>query len=149
MLQLISGRSITLKQFKPLFGNSYRISFGSRRDRLTRYQIILQLSHLTTANSSTVFHDSTRPPSKTSGHCLENDAGSQLEDADTATSSTMVERISPYSNVDPFTTPKTRTRLTSKNLGHCLECHNGSHSENRERAASSKLIRKSIRQRIW
>jgi hypothetical protein len=40
------------------------------------------VSHLTTANSSTVFHDSTRPPSKISGHCLENDAGSQL-DSDT------------------------------------------------------------------
>jgi hypothetical protein len=36
---------------------------------------------LTTANFSTVFHDSVRPPSKNSGHCLENDAGSQLEDA--------------------------------------------------------------------
>ena len=35
---------------------------------------------LTTANFSTVFHDSVRPPSKNSGHCLENDAGSQLED---------------------------------------------------------------------
>ena len=45
---------------------------------------------LTTANSSTAFHDSTRPPSKNLGHCLENDTGSQLEDADTAMSSTMV-----------------------------------------------------------
>ena len=75
------------------------------------------------ANSSTVFHDFTWPPSRNSGRCLENDAGSQLEDADTATSSTMVEMISPYSNVDPFTTPKTRTRLTSKSSGHCLECY--------------------------
>ena len=48
------------------------------------------ISHLTTANSSTAFHDSTRPPSKNLGHCLENDTGSQLEDADTAKSSTMV-----------------------------------------------------------
>jgi hypothetical protein len=48
------------------------------------------ISHLTTANSSTAFHDSTRPPSKNLGHCLENDTGSQLEDADTAISSTMV-----------------------------------------------------------
>ena len=48
------------------------------------------ISHLTTANSSTVFHDSTRLPSKNPGLCLETDAGSQLEDADTATSSTMV-----------------------------------------------------------
>jgi hypothetical protein len=77
---------------------------------------------------------------------LENDVGSQLEDADTATSSTMVEMISPYSNVDPFT--KTRTQLTSKNSGHCLECHNGSHSENRDKAASSKPFRKSSRQNM-
>ena len=104
------------------------------------------ISHLITANSSTVFHDSTRPPSKNSGHCLENDAGSQLEDADTATSSTMVDMISPYSNVDPFTTHKTRTRRTSKNSGHCLECHNGSHSENRDKPTSSKPFRKSSRQ---
>ena len=47
------------------------------------------ISHLTTANSSTVFHDSTRPPSKNLGHCLENDTGSQLEDADTAMLSAM------------------------------------------------------------
>jgi hypothetical protein len=36
---------------------------------------------------SPVFHDRTRPLSTNSGHCLENDAGSQLEDADKATSS--------------------------------------------------------------
>ena len=48
------------------------------------------ISHLTTANFSIAFHDSTRPPSKNLGHCLENDTGSQLEDADTAMSSTMV-----------------------------------------------------------
>jgi len=41
-------------------------------------------------------------------HCLENDAGSQLEAADTATSSNMVEMIFPYPNVDPFPPPKTR-----------------------------------------
>ena len=54
----------------------------------------------------------------------------------------MVEMISPYSNVDPFTTPKTRTRLTSNKSGHCLECHNGHHSENRDKATSSKPFRK-------
>jgi len=48
------------------------------------------ISHLTTANSSIAFHDNTRPPSKELGHCLENDTGSQLEDADKAVSSTMV-----------------------------------------------------------
>ena len=79
---------------------------------------------------------------------MENDAGSQLEDADTATSSTMVDMISPYSNVDPFTTHKTRTRRTSKNSGHCLECHNGSHSENRDKPTSSKPFRKSSRQNM-
>ena len=79
---------------------------------------------------------------------MENDARSELENADTDTSSTMVEMISPYSNVDPFTTPKTRTRLTSKNLGHCLECHNGSHSENRDIATPFKPIRKSSRQNV-
>jgi hypothetical protein len=79
---------------------------------------------------------------------LENDARSELENADTDTSSTMVEMISPYSNVDPFTTPKTRTRLTSKNLGHCLEYHNGSHSENRDKATPSKPFRKSSRQNM-
>ena len=79
------------------------------------------------------------PLQKKSGHCLENDAGSQWEDADTATSSTMVEMISPSSNVDPFTTPKTRTRLSSKSSGHCLEYHNRSHSENRDKAKSDDL----------
>ena len=48
------------------------------------------ISHLTTANSSIAFHDNTRPPSKELGHCLENNTGSQLEDADKAMSSTMV-----------------------------------------------------------
>jgi len=38
---------------------------------------------------STLFHDSTRPLATNSGHCLKNNAGCQLEDADTATSSTM------------------------------------------------------------
>jgi hypothetical protein len=57
----------------------------------------------------------------------------------------MVEMISPYSNVDPFTT---RTRLTSKNSGHCLECHNVSHSENRDKATSSKPFGKSSRQNM-
>ena len=55
---------------------------------------------------------------------MENDAGSQLEDADTA------------------------TPLTSKKSGHCLECHNGSHSENRDKATSSKPFRKSSRQNM-
>ena len=56
--------------------------------------------------------------------------------------------LSPSSNVDPFTTPKTRTRPTSKNSGHCLECHNGSHSENRDEATLSKPFRKSSRQNM-
>jgi hypothetical protein len=86
------------------------------------------ISHSTIAHFSTVFHESTQSPSTNSGHGLEIDAGSQLEDVGTATSSTMVEMISPSSNVDPFITPKTRTRLTSKDSGHCLESHNGSHS---------------------
>ena len=69
------------------------------------------ISHLTTANSSTAFHDSTRPPSKNLGHCLENDTGSQLEDADTAISSTMVRNsniqnppvlIRPYRKVHTY-----------------------------------------------
>ena len=42
------------------------------------------ISYPTTAISSTLFHDSTQPLTTNSGHCLENDAGSQLEDADTA-----------------------------------------------------------------
>jgi hypothetical protein len=79
---------------------------------------------------------------------METDAGSQLEDADTATSSTLVEMISPSSNVDPSITSNTRTRSTSKNAGHCLECHNGSQSENRDKATSFKPIRKSSRQNI-
>ena len=112
------------------------------------YNTTVVISHLTTASSSIVFHDSTRLSPKHLGHCLENDAGSQLVDVDTATSSTMVEMISPYSNVDPFTAPKTRTRLISKNLGHCLECHNGSHSENRDKPTSSKLFRMSSRQNM-
>ena len=48
-------------------------------------------SHSTIVNPVTVSHDRTRPLSKKLGHCLENDTGSQLEDADTATSSTMVK----------------------------------------------------------
>ena len=48
------------------------------------------ISHSTIAHSSTGFHDRSRPLTTNSGHCLENGAGSQLEDADTATSSTMV-----------------------------------------------------------
>ena len=51
------------------------------------------ISNLTTANSSTAFHDSTRLPSKTSGHCFETNAESQLEDVDTATSSTIVRNL--------------------------------------------------------
>ena len=47
-------------------------------------------SHSTIVNPVTVSHDRTRPPSKKIGHCLENDTESQLEDADTAMSSTMV-----------------------------------------------------------
>jgi hypothetical protein len=39
---------------------------------------------------STDFHDSTWPPSKNVGHCLEIDTGSQLEDVDAAMSSIMV-----------------------------------------------------------
>jgi hypothetical protein len=42
------------------------------------------ISYPTTAISSTLFHDSTQPLTTNSGHCLENDAGSQLEDADKA-----------------------------------------------------------------
>ena len=51
------------------------------------------ISNLTTAHSSTAFHDSTRLPSKTSGHCFETNAEFQLEDVDTATSSTMVRNL--------------------------------------------------------
>ena len=51
------------------------------------------MSNLTTANSSTAFHDSTRLPSKTSGHCFETNAKFELEDVDTATSSTMVRNL--------------------------------------------------------
>ena len=51
------------------------------------------ISNLTAANSSTAFHDSTRLPSKTSGHCFETNAEFQLEDVDTATSSTMVRNL--------------------------------------------------------
>ena len=51
------------------------------------------ISNLTTANSSTAFHDSTQLSSKTSGHCFETNAESQLEDVDTATSSTMVRNL--------------------------------------------------------
>ncbi len=51
------------------------------------------ISNLTAANSSTAFHDSTRLPSKTSGHCFETNAESQLEDVDTAKSSTMVGNL--------------------------------------------------------
>ena len=46
---------------------------------------------------STLFHDSTRPLATNSGHCLKNDAGCQLEDADTATSSTRMFRNFKYS----------------------------------------------------
>jgi hypothetical protein len=48
---------------------------------------------MTTAKSSTAFHDSTRLPSKTSGHCFETNAEYQLENADTATSSTTVKNL--------------------------------------------------------
>ena len=51
------------------------------------------ISNLTTANSSTAFHDSTRLPSKTSGHCFETNAKFQSEDVDTATSFTMVRNL--------------------------------------------------------
>ena len=51
------------------------------------------ISSLTTANSSNAFHDSTRLLSKTSGHCFETNAEFQLEDVDTATSSTMVRNL--------------------------------------------------------
>ena len=51
------------------------------------------ISSLTTANSSNAFHDSTRLLSKTSGHCFETNAEFQLEDVDTATSSTMVRDL--------------------------------------------------------
>ena len=66
------------------------------------------ISHITTANSSTV---STRSPSKNLGHCLENDTGFQLEDADTTMSSTMVKNsntqnppvlIRPYRKVHTY-----------------------------------------------
>ena len=48
------------------------------------------ISHSTIVNPSTVFHDRTRPLSTNSGHCLGNDAGSHLEDEDTAASSIIV-----------------------------------------------------------
>ena len=51
------------------------------------------ISNLTTANSSNAFHDSTRLLSKTSGHCFETNAEFQLEDVDTATSSTMFRNL--------------------------------------------------------
>jgi len=51
------------------------------------------ISSLTTANYSNAFHDSTRLLSKTSGHCFETNAEFQLEDVDTATSSTMVRNL--------------------------------------------------------
>ena len=51
------------------------------------------ISSLTTANSSNAFHDSTRLLSKTSGHCFETNAEFQLEDVDTATSSTMFRNL--------------------------------------------------------
>ena len=46
-------------------------------------------SHSTIVNPVTVSHDRTRPLSKKLGHCLETNAESQLEDVDTATSSTI------------------------------------------------------------
>ena len=52
-----------------------------------------EISDMTTAKSSTAFHDSTRLPSKTSGHCFETNAEYQLENADTATSSTTVKNL--------------------------------------------------------
>ena len=51
------------------------------------------ISNITTANSSNAFHDSTRLPSKPSGHCFETNAEFQLEDVDTATSSTMFRNL--------------------------------------------------------
>ena len=51
------------------------------------------ISNITTAKPSTAFHDSTRLPSKTSGHCFETNAEFQLEDVDTATSSTMFRNL--------------------------------------------------------
>ena len=44
----------------------------------------------TIVNPSTLFHDRARSLSTNSGHCLENDAGYNLEDEDTAAASTIV-----------------------------------------------------------
>jgi hypothetical protein len=44
----------------------------------------------TIVNPSTLFHDRARSLSTNSGHCLENDAGYNLEDEDTAASSNIV-----------------------------------------------------------
>ena len=80
---------------------------------------------LTTANSSTAFHDSTRPPSKNWGHCLENDTGSQLDDADTAMSSSMVRNsdtqnppvlIWPYRKVHTYHERKNRLLQLKKQI---------------------------------
>ena len=49
------------------------------------YNTTVVISHPTTADSSTVSCDSTRPLTTNLGHCLENDAGSQLDDVHTAT----------------------------------------------------------------
>ena len=58
-------------------------------------------------------------------HCLENDAGSQLEAADTATSSNMVEMIFPYPNVDPFPPPKTENPANFEKLRPLLGMSHG------------------------
>ena len=57
--------------------------------QVIRLYLIPQLPSIL-SSTLLVFHDSTLPLTTNSGHCLENDGGSQLEDADTATSSTMV-----------------------------------------------------------
>ena len=53
----------------------------------------LQLYQISQLPILLMLFNSTRLPSKTSGHCFENNAEFQLEDIDTATSSTMVKNF--------------------------------------------------------
>jgi hypothetical protein len=53
----------------------------------------LQLYQISQLPILLMLFNSTRLPSKTSGHCFENNAEFQLEDIDTATSSTMVKNL--------------------------------------------------------
>ena len=111
-----------------------------------------EISDMTTAKSSTAFHDSTRLPSKTSGHCFETNAEFQLENVDTTTSSTMVRNDVNTRNLpfhirsyrprhleSPCNTSKVRTRSTThhsllgkskkgyylrnRNMGECSCCN--------------------------